>query len=143
MSLEQPSESLQSLTQLEEAYRETYPGDELRVKTCEAEEYDLVLENNRTYDIRFVRDVNFSDQPIDNFVEQGELDIPSLTQIYRREAQNPATRVIEFSPEAKEISEEQENLWYGFTDSIEDVLDPDVFVRPNRYDCVYFFDLSG
>lgn len=142
MSIGQTSESLASLDQLQEFYREVYPCDELALEQIDNLEYDIVIRNNRTEDIRFSTNTNFSEKPVDEFVENGEPDIPTLTDIYREEAQNPATRAVEFSPEARTMSEEQQDLWYGFTDSSEDVLDPQICLRPNTYDCLYLFDVS-
>jgi len=142
MSTETVQNYIEPLADLEEVYRQEYPEDELNLEVSDDSEYDFVITNDRTDDIRFSRNLDFSERSIEEFHECGKPNIPKLNDMYRAEAQNRQTIVVELNPELKNLDEEQENLWYAFTERARDSINPDKFLRTNGYDSLYMFDLS-
>ena len=142
MSTETVQDYIEPLADLEEAYRKVYPEDELNLEVSEDSEYDFVITNDRTDDIRFSRNLDFSERSIEELHEGGEPNIRKLNDMYQSKAQDRQTRVVELNPELKNIDEEQENLWYAFTECVKDPMNPDEFLRTNGCDCLYMFDLS-
>lgn len=130
------------IPELQDMYNSRFPGDRVEIVMADPEDYEIQLHNSRDRDlgrIEFHLSIHDTGYRPEDFMDEGALNLTKLAEMYREESVDPETRAVEFSATAKDMAEEEENLWYSINRLGKEVIEPDLALRPNLYDHLYLF----